>query len=63
MTNDVFQSNVIILALSLLKGIGATFIKKNLLTIKKKDIYESSFSVEANLTKLIRLLNKKYSLL
>ncbi len=63
MTNDLFQSNVIILALSLLKGIGSTFIKKNLLTIKNQQIYKSSLSIEQNLTKLVKLLNKKYSLL
>lgn len=62
MTKDVFQVNVIILALSLLKGIGATFIKKNLSTIKRKQIYDFSCSIEENLTRLIGLLNKKYSL-
>jgi DNA processing protein len=62
MTNQISQLNLIILALSLLKGIGPTFIKRNLLTIKKSQLYDLGRCTEESLTKLLAFLNKKYSL-
>lgn len=57
-TSDI---SFIILALSLLKGIGSTFIKKNLATIKDSQSYWVSTSYHHSLTQLLVLLSKKYS--
>lgn len=55
----------IILTLSLLKGVGAVFIKKSLVTIQNSYHYCSNANANANandsLTQLLALLGKKYS--
>ena len=50
-----------VLAFSLLKGIGATFVKKSLVTIQYSHSDWSGTSADESLTKLTALVGKKYS--
>lgn len=55
------EVSLIVLALSLLKGVGATFVKKNLATIQGTHRYWFDTSADESLTQLIALVGKKYS--
>lgn len=57
------ELSLIILAFSLLKGVGAVFVKKSLITIQNSYHYWSSANANASLTKLLALVGKKYSAL
>ncbi|MBD2463407.1 DNA-processing protein DprA [Oscillatoria sp. FACHB-1407] len=58
-----FDFSFTILSLSLLKGIGATFIKKNLAVIKKSHCYSASENAPECLKNLLSLTGKKYTFL
>jgi DNA processing protein len=55
------EPSFIVLALSLLKGVGATFIKKSLVTIQCSHRYWCGAIPDESLTKLLALRGKKYS--
>ncbi|HLP88127.1 MAG TPA: DNA-processing protein DprA [Nostocaceae cyanobacterium] len=57
----IYEQSFIILALSLLKGIGAIFIKQSLTTVNNSYSYWSGNTTEQSLTQLLALLSKKYS--
>ncbi|MBD2384322.1 DNA-processing protein DprA [Cylindrospermum sp. FACHB-282] len=50
-----------VLALSLIKGVGATFVKKNLVTIKQSCRYGSATSADEIITQILAIVGKKYS--
>lgn len=60
---ETSELSLIILALSLLKGIGATFVKKSLITIERSYPYWYGANIDDSITKLLALLGKKYSAL
>jgi len=61
MIKNLSELSFIILTLSQLKGIGATFIKKHIGTIKHESHCWGQSTTEKSITKFLDLTNKKYS--
>lgn len=59
--NETSELIPIVLALSLLKGIGPSFVKKSLVTLKRSHRDWFSTSADESLVKLLALLDKKYT--
>lgn len=59
--NEISELSFVILILSQLKGIGATFIKKYLGTISHEHYHWADSTTEKSITNLLALTNKNYS--